>query len=404
VAQSVLRNNRDQVLSLSLEQRRSQYSVTAFRDHMTAIRQRGLLRYEASALPSHEQLRERRAVQPGLTRPELAVLTAYTKIDLALRLANSQLAEDAYLIDRFLRPYFPPEIAGAFAGQIPQHGLRRELVAMLVVNELVDLMGSVFLFELVRDHGIQAEEAVRAFLIAEGVLDLDDRTERLKANTEGLSADAELSAFLGLERAVRHACSWAIANVLDAAPLSGVMQRFRPGFDQLTPEFEATLKGGERARFELTYREMRAAVHQEQLALDLARLSFAEHLLNVLTLSFSLAFEPLEVAQIYFGLSETIEFATLESAIDSFRSDDRWERRAASDMAAELVWARMQLCRSLLSRTGDRRPLSARIAEGRERRAAEVERLMSELRALPAVGLPPLQVTVRALARLANGR
>src|SRR5439155_6561165 len=197
--------------------------------------------------------------------------------------------------------------------------------------------------------------------------------------------------------------SWAIANALDAVPLGRVVQRFRPGFDQLTRDFEAALKGGERARFELSYREMRTAVHQEQLALELARLSFAEHLLNVLSLSFSKSLDPLAIARVYFGLSETIEFATLESAIDSFRSDDRWERRAASDMTAELVWARMQLCRSLLSRTGDTRSLSARIAEGRERRAADVERLMGELRALPSLGLPPLQVTVRALARLAGG-
>jgi len=123
----------------------------------------------------------------------------------------------------------------------------------------------------------------------------------------------------------------------------------------------------------------------------------------VLTLSFSLAIEPLEVAQIYFGLSEHIEFAMLENAIDGIRTDDRWERRAASDMAAELVWARMQLCRSVLTRDRDTRPLPARLADGRERRAAEVERLMDEMRALPSVELPPLQVAVRALARLAAG-
>ena len=79
VARSVLENNRDQVLSLSLEQRRSHYSVSPFLEHLTAIEQRGLLRHQNTLLPSYEQLRERRAVQAGLTRPELAVLTAYTR-------------------------------------------------------------------------------------------------------------------------------------------------------------------------------------------------------------------------------------------------------------------------------------------------------------------------------------
>ena len=403
VARSVLQNNRDQALSLSLEQRRSHYSLATFNEHLTAIEQRGLLRHQDTALPSHEQLPERRARQAGLTRPELALLTAYTKIDLALRLGTTPLAEDPYLIEHFLKPYFPPHIASAFSGDIAHHGLRHELVATLIVNEMVDLMGLLFVFELMRDYGVREDEAVRAFLIAEGVLDIRGRAESLKGGAQELTAEAEIGALLGMERAVRHACAWALTNTLEPGSLGEVVRHFKPAFDQLAPQFETLLTGGELARFEHTYRELRVAVHHEELALNLARLSFAQHLLNVLTLSFSLAIEPLEVAQIYFGLSEHIEFAMLENAIDGIRTDDRWERRAASDMAAELVWARMQLCRSVLTRDRDTRPLPARLADGRERRAAEVERLMDEMRALPSVELPPLQVAVRALARLAAG-
>jgi glutamate dehydrogenase len=403
VARSVLENNRDQALLLSLEQRRSHYSLSAFREHLSAIDQRGLLRHQDTVLPSYEQLRERRSVQAGLTRPELAVLTAFTKIDLALRLETTSLAEDPYLIEHFLRPYFPPQIASAFSREIEHHGLRHELVATLIVNEMVDLMGSVFVFELTRDYGVGEDDAVLAFLTAEGVLDLRARAENLKAGTQELTAEAEIGAFLGLEQAARHVCSWALTNTFEPSSLGEVVRRFKPAFDQLTPQFETLLKGGELASFERIYRELRTAVHHEQLALGLTRLSFAQHLLNVLTLSFSLTVEPLHVAQTYFGLSQNIDFAMLEHAIDGIRTDDRWERRAASDMAAELVWARMQLCRSLLARDGDTRSLPPRLARDRERRAAEVERLMSEMRALPSVELPPLQVAVRALARLAAG-
>jgi glutamate dehydrogenase len=402
VARSVLQDNRDQVLSLSLEQRRSQYSVSAFRDHLAAIEQRGLMRHQDPVLPSHEQLRERRALQAGLTRPELAVLTAYTKIDLALRLSPTALVEDRYVIERFLRPYFPEPISSAFHGEIGRHGLRLELAATSIVNEMVDLMGSVFIFELIRDYGIQEDDAVRAYVIAEGVLDIRDRAERLKTGAQELTADAEVGAFLALERAVHHACSWVLTNTLEPDPVGEVVRHFKLAFDQLAPQLERFLRAGELARFERTYRELRSAVHHEQLALDLARLSFAQHLLNVLRLSLSMKLEPVEVAEIYFGLSEHIEFAMLETAIDGIRTDDRWERRAASDLAAELIWARVLLCRLSLS-TDRAQPLPARLAQGRERRAAEVERLMGEMRTLPAVELPPLQVAVRALARLAAG-
>ena len=73
----------------------------------------------------------------------------------------------------------------------------------------------------------------------------------------------------------------------------------------------------------------------------------------------------------------------------------------ASDLAAELVGARVQLCRSMLS--GDREVHSVPARLMRERRAAEVDQLLSEMRALPSVKLPALQVAVRAVARLAAG-
>ena len=401
VAGSVLQDNHDQALLLSLEQHRSHYSISAFRDHLSAIEQRGLLRHQDSALPSPKQMRERRALQAGLTRPELAVLTAYSKIDLSLRLGTMPLVEDPYLIDRFLRPYFPPPIASAFSESVPLHGLRHQLVATSIVNEMVGLMGSVFVFELTRDYGVGEEDAVRAFLVAEGVLDLRGRGHKIKADALELTAEAELGAFLGLEQAARHGCSWALANALEPGSLGKFVRQFKPSFDQLKSRFESLLKGGELARFECIYRDLRTAVEHEQLALGLTRLSFAQHLLNVLTLSFSLAVEPLAVAQTYFELSEKIEFALLESAIDNIRTDDRWERRAASDLAAELVGARVQLCRSMLS--GDREVHSVPARLMRERRAAEVDQLLSEMRALPSVKLPALQVAVRAVARLAAG-
>ena len=92
------------------------------------------------------------------------------------------------------------------------------------------------------------------------------------------------------------------------------------------------------------------------------------------------------------------------SAIDAISSDDRWERRAARDLAAELAWARIQLCRVTLdNKAGGALATDKSTMPGRQRRAAEVDRLMSDLRALTAIGLPPLQVTVRALSRLASG-
>ena len=97
---------------------------------------------EESAIPTREALNERHARYPGLTRPELALVTAYTKIDLIQRLEATALVDDSYLVGRFLQPYFPPSMAAL--ADVGAHRLRHELIATRAVNELVDLAGLDF--------------------------------------------------------------------------------------------------------------------------------------------------------------------------------------------------------------------------------------------------------------------
>ena len=63
------------------------------------------------------------------------------------------------------------------------------------------------------------------------------------------------------------------------------------------------LAGGERDRFERLYRELRNDVLDGELAHGLARLAFADHILSVLSLSFSREIDPAKTAQAYFQLA-----------------------------------------------------------------------------------------------------
>jgi glutamate dehydrogenase len=401
VATSVLRDNHDQVLSLSLEQIRSRVNMSAFRDHLQAIEERGLLRRHEEALPSREALSERHARYAGLTRPELALVTAYTKIDLVKRLEDSPIVDDAYLVGRFLVPYFPASIAGRFAAAIPAHRLRRELIATRLVNEIVDAAGSTFIFSMVRDHGVEADSAVRAWLIASDVIGLPERASRIKCGEAEISADAELQAFLALERAARSATAWALRNFEPSIAIGAAADRCRSGFAALSENFEEHLAAGERDRFELSYRDLRAAVANGEMAHELARLGFADHLLELLTLSEARKVEVARVAQAYFGLAAQFDFARLETALAAVNVEDRWERRAALELADELREARVALCCAALS-DGGAVPALERIARANPRLHADVERLFADIAAMPAATLPAVHVAVRALSRLAH--
>ncbi len=404
VAAQVLRDNRDQALLLSLEQVRSRAHLTAFRDHMQAVQERGALSRYERALPPDEILRERRSRYPGLCRPELAMVTAYTKIDLVQRLEESPLLEEPYLVDRYLRPYFPRSIAERFSASVGEHRLRRELIATRMVNELVDLMGSTFVFAMARDHGIDAPRAIRSWLVAADILGAHDTVEAFKGAgaIPGADGEAELQAFFALERACSRATGWAIRRIDPRRPIRESIERFKPALDSLMPEFDVFLTGGELERFESIYRELRRTVADGEAAHHLARLAFADHLLYVLDLSFERGIDPVRTAATYFGMTATLDFSRLEHTIAGVSDEDRWERRAAQELADELRSARIALCGALLDEHEEPAVSLGALREKRAAEFADVSRLLGEIAAMPVVTMAAVHVAIRAISRLAS--
>jgi glutamate dehydrogenase len=402
VAEQVLSDNRDQVLLLSLEQLRSRTHARDFREHLTAIEQRGLLRRDEEALPTLEALRERHARFAGLTRPELALVVAYTKLDLNQRLQQSALVSEPYLMERYLRPYFPSSIARRFSDEIPQHRLRRELVATQLVNELVDTMGATFVFELVRDCGAAAEEVVRAWLIASECIGLRAAFQRIKTRCRELMVEAEMRALMALARAGAGATRVVLSGPLAALQLEQAIGRLPSAFADLAGQFENFLAGGERERFERYYRELRTAGLAEADAHQLARLDFADHLIEIIRVALELDVPPPRAAEVFFTLAEPIDFSLMENAIRAVDGADRWERRAAQELNEGLLAARLRLTRTLLAgnHETDRAGLLQRLSGLQPDRLQQAQQVLAEVRTLPSIGLAPLLVAVRSVILL----
>ena len=83
---------------------------------------------------------------------------AYCKINLYAELLESDLPEDPYLAHDLER-YFPRRCPSATATQMRAHRLRREIIATLVANQLVDRAGTTFVFRLREETGRPAVAA-----------------------------------------------------------------------------------------------------------------------------------------------------------------------------------------------------------------------------------------------------
>ena len=174
VAAHVLYDSFLQAQMLAQEVRGSATRMFAYEDLMAALEAEGLLHREVEFLPTSEEMADRRRSGRGLERPELAVLLAYAKRSLTGALLRSSLPDDAYL-EGDLRAYFPPAVVERLGHLLAEHPLRRELVATIVSNHVVNALGPTFVSRLVAEQGAEPADVVRAYRIARDVTGAEQR-------------------------------------------------------------------------------------------------------------------------------------------------------------------------------------------------------------------------------------
>ncbi len=145
------------------------------------------------ALPTREEMHAREEAGAGLTRPELAVLLAGAKRNLASRLLSSAVPDQPALRVA-LAGYFPPLMVERFGGHLDGHRLRRELVASVVANDVVNRMGATFVTRLAADTGAPPAEVAAAYWIARTVVCAPDRWAELETGEDGLPPTAQVLA------------------------------------------------------------------------------------------------------------------------------------------------------------------------------------------------------------------
>ena len=153
VAELVLAdNNRAQTLALVIARRQALPMVNVHARYIDALETEGWLDRELEFLPTDKQLAERQAAGAGLTRRPSSPCSSPTRrtptsprwCDRPAR-RRSVLEADLVATSRPLRE--------RFADAIREHPLRREIIATVVVNQMVNLSGISFDHRMTEDTG-----------------------------------------------------------------------------------------------------------------------------------------------------------------------------------------------------------------------------------------------------------
>ncbi|HEX9407971.1 MAG TPA: NAD-glutamate dehydrogenase, partial [Thermoanaerobaculia bacterium] len=128
VGRLVLRDNYEQTQAISITHALGESVLDEQARFMRMFERAGKLDRALEGLPDDDEIVQRHAAHAGLTRPEIAVLMAYSKINLYQDLVASDLPDDPLLVEDLVL-YFPEPLHVRFRAAIERHRLRREIIA-----------------------------------------------------------------------------------------------------------------------------------------------------------------------------------------------------------------------------------------------------------------------------------
>jgi glutamate dehydrogenase len=398
VGHLVLRDNYEQTQAISITESLGEGVLDEQARFMRALERAGKLDRALEGLPDDDTIAERHAAHIGLTRPEIAVLMAYSKIALYADLLASDLPDDPLLVDDLVL-YFPTPLRERYRGAIERHRLRREIVATYVTNAMINRMRPTFVSQMMEETGKPAADVARAFTIIRESFDLRSIWSDIEALDNQLPAQTQIDMLIEVGRLLERAMQWILRSPYETLDTAKYVAEIRPRvarlseklFDVLPPQLLGPMKGRQG--------ELEADGIPEHLAYRIASLGVMSAALDIVRLSRD-GRDVEEVAAVYFGLGVRFGLDRIRSAGAAIAAETPWQKAAVAAVIDDLFnYQSILAARVIRESNGARDPVESWLAS-RARVVERIDQTMTDFRAAQSVDLAMLTVASRQLRTL----
>lgn len=329
VCKAVLRNNRNQGLLLSLDEIRSRRDPFSFERTIKALEDLDLVDRTRDQLPQLETLLNRHEQGQGMTRAELAHLSAYAKMSVYQKLLA--LPEDSIAgLDDYLRVYFPREVVRRFPEALPQHLLGREIGLTMITNMIIDYAGAVFFFDVESETGASCDRIVHAYQLADELYETRALRTQVLEHEGTVGAAASYESIRQIEDAIHRTVVW-LLNTDEEDRLERITQE-RTQFNRLLRTYEdrlaSLLTKTEAKRYQTNVESFVEAGFSDELAGRLASFEYITAGLGIASISHDTGTDLEDVMSLYFQVGHSSFLVRFIRNVDERSFAGRWESLA----------------------------------------------------------------------------
>lgn len=346
VADYVLAHNYAQTGALSLSE------ATAMQDHdalerlMVRLEERGVLDRVVEGLPDTAQMQLRKETSKPLTRPEIAVLMAWTKIVLFDDLVDSTTPDDPYF-EATLQGYFPTALH-TYADAMQAHRLKREIIATVLANRIIDMAGPVFFLRLLEQTEAPSALLVKAFEAASALIEV----RPLQAQINALDNQAPAAQQIALQAKLATAVEGLTQSLLQNAGVESIndtITSLNTTVNAITYQLPGCLKPFKRARYDKTVTALAKGGVTKDLAAAIVNAGLVAQAPRLSQMASDLSLDPGDVFTAFQTVGDALSLDKLRViATDTVSGMPYWDRLATRRLVRDMEYQQSEATRSAL--------------------------------------------------------
>ncbi len=378
VASLVLRNNYQQTLSLTLTETISLDDMAYHARFMRELESRDLLDRAIEFLPDDLELAEREVAKDPLTRPELSVIMAYAKITLFGDLLKCSIPDDAYF-DSELLGYFPTRLQSKYPKEIAGHRLRREIIATLLANSIINRGGPTFVSRLQDETGADVASIARAFAMARDCFGFRALNEEVDSLDNKVASGTQTALYLDLQETLRRQTVWFLRNGSMSAPLDKQIAHYHAGIQALSGVLDKVLPDAAQKRVAAAEKDLVAQKVPKALAGQVARLRYLSRGTDIVLVATQTKKSVPDVARAFYGIGVRLGIDRLAARAGDVEVTDYFDRLALGRSVESILGTQRSLVADILRSSKGKGDALSAWAKARPETLERTEKAMMEM-------------------------
>jgi glutamate dehydrogenase len=401
VGLQVLKDNYYHAQALSIKERAAVQDHATNKQLIVSLQKKGLLDPKVEFLPNYEDLEARFNKGKGLTRPELSILLAYAKMDAYDEIVATKLP-DTKCLEHYLVSYFPELLQDKYVKHMPNHRLKREIVATQVANEIVNRMGPTFLNRMTRETGKCSEDISRAYLISRFLLKAQQHWEIVESLDNKVSMETQMLMLEAIKKIVEYTTFWFLRNGKHPMDIAKETAKYEPIFDEIGNTLTDYQTKDMATRHKKKIQKWKRAGLPMKIAQQFTLISNMTCAPDVAKISLHTKKPVSKIMELHFMIGEKLGVDALHNATRNIPVSDNWQRVGSLSIIDDLYTYQKKATASIVSH---KYKSDARIAldhwiESKGNGYAQYSQLLDELKRQPVVNHAMLNVVLGQLKGL----